>query len=74
MNSKSIIKSIHKAEKEAIRIEMDVMWHQRSNHHKGFCYYSGAMSREELLAAKERISGLRSYIRENRKTVKSNGN
>lgn len=74
MSNKSLVKSVRKAEQEAIGIEMDIMWHQRAIRHKGFCNYSGSMSRDELSTAKERISGLRSFIRENRKTLKPNGN
>jgi len=74
MSNKFLVKSVRKAEQELIGIETDVMWHQRAIRHKGFTNYSGEMTRECLADAKERISGLRSFIRENRKSLKPNGN
>jgi hypothetical protein len=67
-------KHVRKAEQQAINIEMEIMWHKRALHHKGFSYYSGMMSREDLATAKERLVGLRTFIRENRKSFRPNGN
>jgi len=66
-------KHVHKAEQEAIDIEISIMWHKRALRQKGFSYYAGLMSREDVSYAKERLSGLRTFIRENRKNFKSNG-
>ena len=66
-------KHVRKAEQEAINIEMAIMWHKRALRHKGFSYYSGMMSREDLASAKEQLSGLRTFIRENRKNFKPDG-
>jgi len=66
-------KHVRKAEQEAIDIEMAIMWHKRALRHKGFSYYSGMMSHTDLAAAKERLGGLRTFIRENRKNFRSNG-
>lgn len=65
-------KNVRKAEQEAIDIEMAIMWHKRAVRHKGFSYYSGMMSHEDLASAKEQLGGLRTFIRENRKNFKPN--
>lgn len=69
---KASIKQIRKAEQEVIDIEMDIMWHKRAVRHKGFSNYSGMMSREELANAKEKLTSLKSFVRDNRKNFRPN--
>ena len=67
---KTSIKQIRKAEQEVIDLECAIMWHKRAVRHKGFSNYSGMMSKEEIASTKERISSLRAFIRDNRKTFR----
>jgi hypothetical protein len=67
----NIAKQVRQAEKEAIQVEMDIMWHERAKRHRGFTNYSGLMTQEELANAKERRKGLRAFVANNRKKVKS---
>jgi hypothetical protein len=72
MNS-TIVKNIRKAESEIIEIEKNIMWHERALRHRGFSNYSGLMTREEIQDSLERRKGLKSFIQENRKTIRTNG-
>jgi len=72
MNS-TIVKNIRKAESEIIEIEKNIMWHERALRHRGFSNYSGLMTREEVQDSLERRKGLKSFIQENRKTIRTNG-
>jgi|694.fasta_scaffold67830_8 hypothetical protein len=66
------IKQVRKAEQDVIKIEMDLMWHERALRHKGFTNYSGLMTRDEQADAKERRKNLRAFIVENRKSFRKN--
>ena len=68
----NITKQVRQAEKEAIQVEMDIMWHERAKRHRGFTNYSGLMNHEELANAKERRKGLRAFIANNRKKTRPN--
>jgi hypothetical protein len=72
MNS-TIVKNIRKAESEIIEIETNILWHERALRHRGFTNYSGLMTREEVQDSLERRKGLRAFIQENRKTIRTNG-
>jgi hypothetical protein len=73
MNS-TIVKNIHRAESDIIKIETKILWHERALRHRGFTNYSGLMSREEVHDSLERRKGLRAFIQETRKSIRTNGN
>lgn len=70
----AIAKQVKKAEHEVIKLEMDLMWHDRALYYKGFTNYWTLMTREECADAKERRKTLRGFILENRKSFRKNAN
>lgn len=64
-------KQIRQAETEVLQLEMDMMWHIRAKRHRGFTNYDGLMSQEELANVKERHRGLKTFIHESRKKLRT---
>lgn len=67
---KVLAKKIRQAEQEIIKIETDIMWHQRAQYYRGFTDYSGLMTRDELAEAKERRLTLKKFIADTRRNAR----